>query len=205
MRSGRKSALTESLVSQYPLLDVQPNVKLWPCVLDGGYLLQAVDWKKGSTYIDIINCYHSFIKRYGEKIIVVFDGYLNSNTKDLTHEKRYPIKSLRIKIDDDMKSDCRKELFLSNPENKQDFINILGQKLRSFGYTVIHHENDADVLIAEKVVELAKDQNIRVVCDDTDVFMLLLAKLDKTNEFLVYLKQPKVFGCLCVRFGLVFK
>ena len=90
-----------------------------------------------------------------------------------------------------MKSDCKKELLLSNPENIQDFINILGQKLRSFGYTVFHHDNDADVMIAEKVVELAKDQNIRVVCDDTNVFMLLLAKLDKTNEFSVYLKQPK--------------
>ena len=41
-------------------------------------------------------------------------------------------------------------------------------------------------------MELAKDQNIRVVCDDTDVFMLTLAKLDKTNEFSVYLNQPKL-------------
>ena len=88
LRSVRRSALTETSVSQYPLLDFQPNAKLWTCVLDGGYLLQAVDWKKGSTYIDIINCYHSFIKRYGEKIIVVFDGYLNSNTSHMKKATR---------------------------------------------------------------------------------------------------------------------
>ena len=113
-------------------------------------------------YEEILDCYQSFIKKYGEKILVVFDGYLESNTKDHAHQKRYPIKSLRINIDNQMKNDCKKELFLSNPENKQDFINLLGQKIISLGHSVFHYNNDADFIIAQKVVELAKKNRLFV-------------------------------------------
>ena len=70
---------------------MQPNIQIWDLVLDGGYLLRVVDWLKGSTYEDIINTYQSFLKRLGNNVIIVFDGYLTNNTKDQTHQKRYPM------------------------------------------------------------------------------------------------------------------
>ena len=103
-----------------------PNIQVWGCVLDGGYVLRDIDLVKGSTYKDIIKGYHSFVQGIGNQVFIVFDGYLKSNTKDQTHEKRNPIQSLRIEITEDMTNDCSKDLFLSNPENKQQFIDMLG-------------------------------------------------------------------------------
>ena len=146
---------------------------------------------KGSTYKEIIKGYHSFVNGIGSQVFIVFDGYLKSNTKDQTHEKRFPIQSLRIEITEDMTNDCSKDLFLSNPANKQQFLHMLGESLSSAGYKVTLHANDADVVLVDQVIELSKDRNVRVISNDTDVFALLLAKLHKSTPNSVYLRQPK--------------
>ena len=169
LRTGKKSSLCKSIVEDYSFCDVTPNIQIWDCVLDGGYLLRAIEWVKGSTYKEIIKGYHSFVNGIGSQVFIVFDGYLKSKTKDQTHEKRYPIQSLRIEITEDMTSDCSKDLFLGNPANKQQFINMLGERVSSAGYKVTLHANDADVVLVDQVIELSKDRNVRVISDDTDV------------------------------------
>ena len=169
LRTGKKSSLCKSIVEDYSFCDVTPNIQIWDCVLDGGYLLRAIEWVKGSTYKEIIKGYHSFVNRIGSQVFIVFDGYLKSKTKDQTHEKPYPIQSLRIEITEDMTSDCSKDLFLGNPANKEQFINMLGERVSSAGYKVTLHANDADVVLVDHVIELSKDRNVRVISDDTDV------------------------------------
>ena len=122
---------------------------------------------------------------------IVIDGYLEHNTKDQTHERRNPIQSLRIDISGDITVDCNKKLFLSNSVNKQQFVNMLGNSLSLAGYNVTMHDNDADVMIVEQTLNLLKNNNARVIADDTDVFVLLLSKVSKVAICGIYLKQPK--------------
>ena len=97
---------------------------------------------------------------------------------DKTHERRNPIQSLRIDISGDMTVDCNK-LFLSNSENKQQFVNMLVNSRSLAGYNVTVHDNDADVMIVEQTLNLLKNNNVCVIADDTDVFVLLLSKVSK--------------------------
>ena len=58
-------------------------------VLDGGALLHRFLWPRGSaTYQDICGLYCSYVtKKYGNAI-VVFDGYDDMSTKNMTHQRR---------------------------------------------------------------------------------------------------------------------
>ena len=64
---------------------------LYPVVLDGGFLLQCIPWTRGrggGTYREICTVYTDYmVKKYGEAI-VVFDGYGESSTKDMVHQRR---------------------------------------------------------------------------------------------------------------------
>ena len=57
-------------------------------VLDGGALIQRIPWSRGSTYGDICHQYTEYVVRRYKDAIVVFDGYENMNTKDMTHQRR---------------------------------------------------------------------------------------------------------------------
>ena len=68
----------------------------------------------------------------------------------------------------------KKELFLSNQENKQDFVNLLGLHLKDKGCTVTHAPDDADVLIAMTAVNEANSATTIVIGEDTDVLVFSL-------------------------------
>ena len=75
---------------------------------------------------------------------------------------------------EDMACNSKKQLFLSDKSNEQNFINQLGIKLQASGCTVIHAEEDADRLIVETAVESPFNHPTIVVADDTDVLILLI-------------------------------
>ena len=56
---------------------------------------------------------------------LIFNRYLQSNTKDHTHERRNPLKSFRVEFSRDMVLDCSRENVLANPENKQQFKDVM--------------------------------------------------------------------------------
>ena len=62
----------------------------------------------------------------------------------------------------------KKEDLLSNKDNKQRFIRMLGQSLEHFGCETRHAQGDADVLIVETTVQSAMSCETTLVCDDTD-------------------------------------
>ena len=67
------------------------------------------------------------------------------------------------------------EAFFSNTNNKHEFIKGLSIELKSHGIIVEQSSGDADVLIAQMALRLAKDGKCVVVSsDDTDVFCILL-------------------------------
>ena len=43
LRTGQKSDLCKSILEDYKFLDVMPNIVTCDVVLDGGYLLHAID------------------------------------------------------------------------------------------------------------------------------------------------------------------
>jgi predicted nuclease of predicted toxin-antitoxin system len=54
------------------------------------------------------------------------------------------------------------------------FLIELGKYLQWKGYTVLHSQNDADILIFKTILHFAKTQQTVLVGKDTDLLVLLL-------------------------------
>ena len=79
-----------------------------------------------------------------------------------------------VSFTNDMVLSVSKDIFLSNSVNKQNFIQQLGNNLQAAGCEVFNVSSDADVLIAQKAIEMANEQNTVLIGDDTDLLVLLL-------------------------------
>ena len=116
LRDPSKHELGNLIRSEYLLHDVFPDFTSWDFVVDGGLLLYSVPWNKGFIYDQIIDNYVNYIRnmqklcRYPSKMIcilyaynmhIVFYGYLQSNTKDHTHERRNLLKSFGVEFSRD--------------------------------------------------------------------------------------------------------
>ena len=81
----------------------------------------------------------------------------------------------------------KKDLFLKNNENKQAFIKMLGKKLQSSGFPVFHaDDDDADVLIVKKAIEVSQTANTAVIGDNTDLLVLLLYHARNIKSFDIF-------------------
>ena len=129
----------------------------------------------------ILGLYFDYVTNYHPKAskVVVFDYYSLSTTKSSEQKRRKTSTtpcadiavSAKIPIPGDKKS------FLSNQNNKQSFIDLLGSYMEEKGVTVIHakEDGDADVRIVRKALILARSLgNVLIIADDTDVFALLV-------------------------------
>ena len=71
----------------------------------------------------------------------------------------------------------KKAQFLSNPGNKQRFIDLLSEYLIRSGFSCLNAQSDADVLICRTAVTLLQTKcNVTVVgeFDDTDLLLILI-------------------------------
>ena len=84
-----------------------------------------------------------------------------------------------------------KDIFLSNPMNKQNFLKQLGDDLQAAGCEIFYALSDADVLIAQKAIESASVQYTVPVGDDTDLLVLLLYHSNPTGKGLFFAPEPK--------------
>ena len=143
-------------------------------VIDGGMLIHRITWKVESSFTDICASYVSFLSKYPQ-CTVVFDGYRNS-TKDMAHKVR--LKNLSCSNITVELSTClavKKAQFLSNPGNKQRFIDLLSEYLIRSGFSCLNAQSDADVLICRTAVTLLQTKcNVTVVGDDTDLLLILI-------------------------------
>ena len=144
-------------------------------VIDGGALLHRIPWSRGSSYESIIETYSKFVTTNYGKAIVVFDGYEEFTTKDMTHKRRLKgKKGVSISFSLDMSLSVTKEAFLSDPKNKQRFIDFLGTKLTNQGCQVFYDKADADLLIVQKTIESATSMGTVLIGEDTDLLVLLI-------------------------------
>ena len=88
-------------------------------------------------------------EKYGHAI-VVFDGYLNPSTKDMTHQRRLKSKiGATVTFTETMHLTMTKSEFLMNKINKQRFVNMLGETLDKNNCKSYYASADADLLIVQ--------------------------------------------------------
>ena len=154
-----KVALAHFLLDKYGHIQPGPHVGTI-LVVDGGMLLHSVtyQWKKGSTFGAIAGAYVSHVKGLKNTnqhldVTVVFDVYDQHTTKDHTHALHVPIKCLEIEVREEAILDTSKVVFLSNPKNKQKFVNFLAGQLRQCDVCeCILCEGDADTEIVNATI-----------------------------------------------------
>ena len=136
------------------------------------------------TYSEILGTYTEYVTRKYGHAIVVFDDYLNSSTKDMTHQRCLKSKiGATVTFTEKMHLTMTKSEFLMNKINKQRFVNMFGETLDKNNCKSYYASADADLLIVQKAVESATTMKTVLVGDDTDLLVLLCyhASLDTCN------------------------
>ncbi|VDI40710.1 Hypothetical predicted protein [Mytilus galloprovincialis] len=157
-------------------------------VIDDGSLIHRIPWKKGATLAEICQSYIDHNNSRYPIPIIVFDGYGSGpTTKDHVHERRSKgVTGTHISFKDSTPFKSKKDIFLANGENKQNFINILCNKMDNEGFISLQAAADADVLIASTAVRYASCYPTVVVGEDTDVLILLLFHAEENSKPLFF-------------------
>ena len=101
-------------------------------------------------------------------------GYDETSTKNMTQQRKTGGKAdATVTFLESMKVTLKKEVFISNPRNKQRFINMKSSCLQQNNCQKYQAKGDADVLIVKTGVESAQEKNTVVVGEDTDLLVLL--------------------------------
>ena len=195
---ANKPQLSKAIWNAVPDNDVPEGDVLY--VLDGGALLHRLPWEIGKTYGEIVERYIRYIKKhYGQSVVIVFDGYSNKHsTKDAAHSRRNGTTSQKVLFTSAMPLRMKKTVFLSNKENKQRFINLLGESLQRAGFEVHNAPGDADVLIVSTAVTVAMKKTTVLVGEDTDLLILLLHHYKQGD--LYFMSEPKTATSQCRRY-----
>ncbi|KAJ8666634.1 hypothetical protein QAD02_008296 [Eretmocerus hayati] len=192
MLDPKKSRFADKFNSSDKIPDV--NVSN---VLDGGFLLHKVVWKP-QDLDKIINYYVRYIKRHysGGSVSVVFDGYpedCSNSTKFYVRVRRGTKNvGVEVQLSRDTPVNDKQSTFLSNEKKKTRLIQILAQELQKENMHVLIAEEDADVLLVQTALDLAKSdemKNVIVVGEDVD--LLVIMNQVATAQTNLYLLKPK--------------
>ena len=186
LRAANKAQLADTLAS---LVKVdQAMTKPTYHVVDGGSLIHRLPWKKEDTYENICDMYIKYVDKHYPNAIVVFDGYIQGpSTKDMTHIRRAKgTVGPRVSFVATMPFKSKKEHFLTNSGNKQQFIDLLKEKMDEHGIKTLSADGDADVLIAETGVHYSSFGTTHVIGEDTDVLVLLCHFGNNNSKGLIF-------------------
>ena len=136
------------------------------------------------TLIDV--SYLTRITRGTCEIIVVMDGYLGISTKGHTQRKHNPTQSLDFVVQNDTVHDVSAIVFLSNPSNKQGFLDLLSEKINARSrLTAKKYSGDADRSMATTALEAVElHKPVILKADDTDMLVMCLAESQTSGLFL---------------------
>ena len=87
LHEAQKSTLADTLwtTANPNAASIPDNVRY---VLDGGALLHRIPWSQGASYESILETYSKYAATNYGKAVIVFDGYKEFTTKDMTHKRR---------------------------------------------------------------------------------------------------------------------
>ena len=152
-------------------------------VIDGGSLLQRLQWDKGNLFGDICKSYIVYVYQNYVDPIVVFDGYDTPSTKDHAHVIRQEgVADTTAVITDDMIFTTKKAQFLKNSENKANFIKLLAKAMAEDDIDVDTSTVDADTLIVQQAIKAAQYTASVVIGEDTDLLLLLCYYTKETSK-----------------------
>ena len=135
-------------------------------------------------------------KHYGHAV-VVFDGYgAGPSTKDSMHQRRTGCEGRKVTFNLSMKLQLKKDDFLSNKENKQRFLGLLGEHRAMRGCEIAHATVDADVPIVQAAVTVPDTGEAVLVGDDTDLLVLMIHLADGNKHNIDIRPEPKKRGAL---------
>ena len=187
MRDSGKDRFSNELCKQWGNVAlVDKSTVIDPVIVwDGDMLLYSRirTWKRGGTLGQTVEEYNSILKREArttsEKVVPVFHVYLQNTPKDHTHKKRVPVRALGMSIRPELCLDIKADMFLSNPINKQGFIDLLCDTITSAPscskIELRQCEADADTEIVSTAVEhLHSNKPVLLKADDTDILVLCL-------------------------------
>ena len=90
-----------------------------------------------------------------------------------------------------MKLELKKDDFLSNKDNKQRFLGVLGEHLATGGCEIAHATGDSDVPIVQAAVKVSDTCEAVLVGDDTDLLVLLIHLADGNKHNIYFQPEPK--------------
>jgi hypothetical protein len=161
-------------------------------VLDGGSLMHRIPWTKGSTYGAIADSYVDFTLRNYGMATIVFDGYHDQpSVKDSTHQRRQQKNHPKVSVTPTTVFTGKKEEFLSQGSNKQGLINLISDRLRKKGCTVMNAEGDADYDIVQAAIAVSECKTTSLIGEDTDLLILLLHHMDSRKKTLYFRSDKK--------------
>ncbi|VDI55510.1 Hypothetical predicted protein [Mytilus galloprovincialis] len=188
MRAASKSTLADAIWNLGDCTTEYTDT-VYSYVVDGGSLMHKIPWKSGLTFGEICKRYVDSVKCNGtNSVVVVFDGYVSGpDTKDAMHLKRTKgISGTKVTFTETTPFRSKKETFLANNENKQNFIEMLSKKMHSNGIETKHASADADVLIAKTAVESSISHPTILLGEDTDLLVLLLYYYNFGSKNLIF-------------------
>ena len=187
MRKTTKAQLAKALMS-----NVQPSQRNTQIhhVLDGGALIHRVKWPKGATYSEIAKTYVSYVHQHYGHSCIIFDGYKQGpSIKDHEHQRRLKKTCADIQLGEFMQAHHNQQIFLSNENNKNQFILLLSKHLEADGNIA---DGDADTMIVTCVLQYAgQESEVNVVADDTDVLVLLMYHWKHNMADVYFLSEVK--------------
>ena len=125
LHEAQKSTLADTLwtTANPNAASIPDNVRY---VLDGGALLHRIPWSRGASYESILETYCKYVATNYGKAVIVFDGFKEFTTKDMTHKRRLKgKKGVSITFSLVMNLTVTKEAFLSDPKTNNNSLTIL--------------------------------------------------------------------------------
>ena len=178
LRKGDKAVLVKSL-SVSVMTPCAPNVVL----VDAGQLLYHVFWPVSGTTGDLAARFSTRLAHYPpvSKKIILFDRYDQDAPSAKDHERTRRGRAKEVRLTPNTLLPCR-EVILHNSKNKNMLNNILCsyplphniQLVNMLDCVVTHDE--ADITLCSYMLKAVAEgaQTIRILSDDTDVFVLLV-------------------------------
>lgn len=135
-----------------------------------------------------------YVKEKFRRATIVFDSEDSPSTNDESwlRENKGAL-GIEVVFGSGTELKLKKELFLRNRKNREQFIGLLTEKLKVNGFSVIESSVNVNVLMAKVAVELSKTHNITVVGKRADLIIVLChyALLDNSAIHFMYEETPK--------------
>ena len=177
---------------------------LLPQIIDGGWLLHQISYQSNETFKSIVSKYTGLVGMLGngQKTVVVLDGYSNISTKDHEHKRRLKNHCANMTLALDTPCTMSKERFLSNGHNKSQLISFISNRLSAKGVDVFGADDDADTLIVSKALEMAAQEPVQIVAEDTDILCMLVHHISTVANDILFRTKTASYSTLVINQNL---